>query len=115
MTVTKESFLAFAKQNIRKQEVEIEGFGKVFIRILKAKERDAYEGTIAGGDKFNFDNFRSRLVALCLCDETGTRIFTDSEFSVLGELPADVINKLFTVAQEINGFMPKAIETAEKN
>ena len=111
----KESFLAFAKANVRKQEVEIEGYGKVFIRILKARERDLYEGSIAGGDKFNFDNFRSRLVALCLCDANGNRIFKDEDISVLGEMPADLINKLFTVAQEINGFTPKAIETAEKN
>lgn len=115
MEVSKDSFLAFAKGVVRKEEVEIEGYGKVYIRVLKARDRDNYEGAIAGGDKFNFDNFRSKLVALCFCDEKGVRIFTDAEVHLLGELPADIVNKLFTVAQELNGFTTKAVEQAEKN
>lgn len=115
MEVSKESFLAFAKGTIRKQEVDVPGYGKVFIRVLKARDRDNYEGTIAGGDKFNFDNFRSKLVALCFCDEKGNRIFTDAEVPLIGELPADLVNQLFTVAQELNGFTAKAVEQAEKN
>ena len=115
MEVSKESFLAFAKNMVRKQEVSIEGYGKVYIRILKARERDNYEGAIAVGEKFNFDNFRSKLVALCLCDANGNRVFSDAEVNLLGDLPADIINQLFTVAQELNGFTAKAVEQSEKN
>jgi len=115
MEATRQSFLDFAKGVVRKQEVEIAGYGKVFIRVLKARDRDNYEGAIAGGDKFNFDNFRSKLVALCFCDAQGNRFFSDSEVNLLGELPADLVNQLFTVAQELNGFTTKAVEQAEKN
>lgn len=115
MEVSKDSFLAFAKGTIRKKKVSIEGYGDVFIRVLKARDRDNYEGAIAGGDKFNFDNFRSKLVALCFCDEKGNRIFTDAEVPLIGELPADLVNLLFTEAQELNGFTTKSVEQAEKN
>ena len=115
MEVSKDSFLAFAKGTIRKKKVSIEGYGDVFIRVLKARARDNYEGAIAGGDKFNFDNFRSKLVALCFCDEKGNRIFTDAEVPLIGELPADLVNLLFTEAQELNGFTTKSVEQAEKN
>lgn len=115
MDVSKDSFLAFAKGTIRKKKVFIQGYGDVFIRVLKARDRDNYEGAIAGGDKFNFDNFRSKLVALCFCDEKGTRIFTDAEVTLIGELPADLVNLLFTEAQELNGFTTKSVEQAEKN
>lgn len=115
MDVSKDSFLAFAKGTIRKKKVFVQGYGDVFIRVLKARDRDNYEGAIAGGDKFNFDNFRSKLVALCFCDEKGTRIFTDAEVTLIGELPADLVNLLFTEAQELNGFTTKAAEQAEKN
>ena len=115
MDVSKDSFLAFAKGTIRKKKVFVQGYGDVFIRVLKARDRDNYEGAIAGGDKFNFDNFRSKLVALCFCDEKGTRIFTDAEVTLIGELPADLVNLLFTEAQELNGFTTKSVEQAEKN
>ena len=115
MDVSKDSFLAFAKGTIRKKKVFVQGYGDVFVRVLKARDRDNYEGAIAGGDKFNFDNFRSKLVALCFCDEKGTRIFTDAEVTLIGELPADLVNLLFTEAQELNGFTTKAVEQAEKN
>jgi len=115
MEVSKDSFLAFAKGTIRKKKVFVQGYGDVFIRVLKARDRDNYEGAIAGGDKFNFDNFRSKLVALCFCDEKGTRIFTDAEVTLIGELPADLVNLLFTEAQELNGFTTKSVEQAEKN
>ena len=115
MEVSKDSFLAFAKGTIRKKKVFVQGYGDVFIRVLKARDRDNYEGAIAGGDKFNFDNFRSKLVALCFCDEKGNRIFTDAEVPLIGELPADLVNLLFTEAQELNGFTTKSVEQAEKN
>jgi hypothetical protein len=115
MDVSKDSFLAFANGKIRMKKVFVGGYGDVFIRVLKARDRDNYEGAIAGGDKFNFDNFRSKLVALCFCDEKGNRIFSDSEVPLIGELPADLVNLLFTAAQELNGFTAKAAEQAEKN
>jgi hypothetical protein len=59
---------------------------------------------------------RARLVALCLVDDDGRRLFNDEEITQLSdELPASVVNTLFAAAQKLNGLDAGAAEEAEKN
>lgn len=111
----KEGFLEFAASRIRKKELELEGFGKVWIRVLRAREQDNLAVAMKDGGEKEFAIFRSSLVACCLCDETGERIFTDAEIDKVGELPTDLVSKLFEAAYELNGMGAKAVDVAEKN
>jgi hypothetical protein len=59
---------------------------------------------------------RARLVALCLIDGDGKRVWNDDEITQLSdEYPASVVNTLFAAAQKLNGLDAGAAEDAEKN
>src|SRR5580765_691528 len=59
---------------------------------------------------------RARLVAMCLVDENGARVYTDEQVRECSdELPAGVLAKLFAAAQKLNGLEATAVEDAAKN
>ncbi len=117
--------------DLKKEEVEVaEWGGSVLMRELTSKERDHFEATSfvetlddnpdKPGEKLItrrpiLDNLRARLVALCMVDDAGNRLFGDDEVEVLGGKSAAVLSRLFTVAQRLNGLAAKAVEDAEKN
>jgi hypothetical protein len=65
--------------------------------------------------ELNRKNFRARLLVKCVTDDTGARIFTDDEAAKLGEQPADVLDRVFAVAQQVNGMTQKDVEDLAKN
>ena len=79
--------------DLPREQVEIPEWGitkddRVFVRTMEGTERDAFEGENwkikAGTDPvFNRQNFRARLVARCLVDEHGNRIFQDAQMGTL--------------------------------
>ncbi len=55
------------------------------------------------------------LVAMCACDETGKRIFTDNQAANLGNKSAVALNRVFEVAQRINRLTDDDIKELEGN
>lgn len=97
----RDSFLALATR--RYQTVTIPEFGDVRIQSLSEGERAKIETEAA---KDNFATLRARLVAACLVDEDGTRLFGDDECEAIGRLDsryvapiADAINDHCEVIQ----------------
>jgi hypothetical protein len=74
---------------------------------MTGAERDAFEAScfVGKGKKRDFvmRNLRAKLVAYCCIDEDGRRLFTDEDAIALGAVRADVIDKLFGVAQRLSG------------
>lgn len=72
-----------------------------------------------GKDQFlNLANTRARLVAFCLIDENGARLYKDNEVYALGKLPAAGLNRIYDRCCEISGVTEKdkdEIENAVKN
>lgn len=106
------------------QDEEIPEWDNVKIRVrgLTGTERDSYEAKAvalrnAGKDvELRLQNFRSRLLVKCLYDpETGERIFADGEVDQLGSKSGAVIERLFTLAQELSGMDAEARERAKGN
>lgn len=96
-------------------EVEVpEWGGSVRLRTLTGGERDKFESDMIDqrgkSNKMNLVNLRARLVALCAVDETGKRMFGDSEITKLGAKRASVLDKLFTAAQKLNGMTQEDVE-----
>lgn len=91
------------------------GAGKeVRLMSLTGTQRDSFEdkslvqkGTNA---KMNLVNMRARLLALCIVDENGKRMFSDIEVNLLGQKNAKVLERLFSKAQEMNGMTEKDVE-----
>jgi hypothetical protein len=81
--------------------------GTVIVRGMTGAERDAFEvGLIKGRGKHrevNLQNMRAKLVAFCCIDDKGERLFADAEVEALGNVRADVMNRLYTVAQRLSG------------
>lgn len=99
-------------------EVELaELGGKVFLRVLSSRERDALEAefTDAKNNLGKLDNIRAKLVVRALCDEQGKRIFTDAEVEQVGEMPAPLVSRIFDAAARHNGMTADAVESARKN
>ena len=81
--------------------------GHVFVRGMSGVERDAWERSLVVGKgrrrDYNLDNVRARLAARCICDEAGTRTFTDADADTLGTIRVDCLNRIFEVAQRLSG------------
>ena len=87
--------------------------GDVMVRTMTGADRDAFEASLIGKEG-RMENVRARLVSLTLCDAAGTRIFTDAEVAALGNKSARALDRVFTVAQRINGIGTDAVDAAKK-
>ena len=90
------------------EDVEIKEWGGfVRVRCMTGSERDAFEASIyeIKGTKANIirENFRAKLIARTLINEKGERLFTDKEIELIGKKAAKPLDKIFTVAQRLNG------------
>jgi hypothetical protein len=88
--------------------------GDVIVRGMSGSERDAFEASLIEGKgrkrDVNMKNLRAKLVAYCCVDEQGARIFNDSDAAALGEVRADVLNRIYTVAQRLSGISEEDAE-----
>lgn len=86
----------------------------VRLKVLSAIERDAFEAstvtTKGGRQKPNLANLRARLVARCMVDANGNRVFESGDVARLGKKSSAALDRLFAKCQEINGFSEKDIE-----
>ena len=87
--------------------------GDVMVRTMTGADRDAFEASLIGKEG-RMENVRARLVSLTLCDATGARLFTDAEVTALGNKSARALDRVFTVAQRINGIGTDAVDAAKK-
>lgn len=87
---------------------------------MTGAERDAFEGRVSGLETgqtgtMQYLNMRASLVALCVCDEQGTRLFTDEQVEELGKKSGAVLDRIFDVAREASGIGDGAMGKAAKN
>lgn len=86
----------------------------VRLKVLSAAERDEFEASTVsmkgGKQKPNLANLRARLVARCMVDADGNRIFQSGDVARLGRKSSKALDRLFARCQEINGFTDKDIE-----
>jgi hypothetical protein len=91
----------------------------VYIRSLTGRERDAFESACfqqRGKTRvLNTENIRAKLLCRALCDEKGARLFADTEVDAVGDLPAAVLDELFTIAQRLSGLSSNDVEELAGN
>lgn len=95
--------------DLNTETVEVKEWGgAVIVRSMTGSERDAYEGDIFSlrgqgkGLEYNLTNIRAKLCARTIVDESGDRIFTDSDILKLGMKSAAALDKVFAVAQRLS-------------
>ena len=113
MTLSKDQILA--AEDIPTKDVEVpEWGGSVRMRGLTGSERDAYESSLfqQRGEKriLRTENARARLVAMCIVDEDGERMFSDAEVKDLGRKSGKVLDRLFDEARKLSGLTAEDVE-----
>ena len=114
-----------ATQDKEYEDVEVpEWGGTVRIAAMSGTDRDRWELSMMQADessergfKMNFDAYsRVRLVALCLVDDNFQRVFiTDKQVEALGQKSGAVMDRLYEVAQRVNGITEADLDELEKN
>lgn len=98
--------------------------GSVWVRTMTGTERDAYEASIIevklgpkgqASVERRMDNSRAKLLARSICGDDGERIFTESDISALGRKSAKALDRVFEVAQRLNGMTEDDIEELAGN
>lgn len=107
-------------QDLGFEDVDVpEWGGTVRVKMLTGTERDAFEQelVIRQGKKtqVNLTNIRARLVALCVADENGQRLFSQADVTELGKKSSLALNRVFAVAQRLNGLTEEDIEELAGN
>lgn len=99
------------------EEVPVPEWGPnkgVRLKSLTGTQRDEFEAKSliqkGANQKLNLTNMRSRLLVMVIVDGNGNRMFADSDVHSFGRKNAGVIDKLFTVAQKMNGMTDEDIE-----
>lgn len=110
--LTKEAILA--ANDLPTERVTVpEWGGEVLVRTMTGADRDAFEASLIGKDG-RMENVRARLVSLTLCDDKGERLFSDAEVAELGKKSAKALDRVFAVAQRINGIGGEQADAAKK-
>lgn len=91
--------------------------GRVFLRVMTGTERDKFDWWIHNRMQSNagLEGARALLATLCLCDESGQRLFGDDQVTEVGQMPAPVLQAVFTEAQRINAMDQDEVDTIEGN
>ena len=96
------------------REVFVEEWNdSVLLKPMQVNERDLWEKKFQG-NKFP-DVVRAALVAKCLVNQEGQRLFSDQEALLLGEKCAAAIDRLFEICMSMNRFTKADIEVLTKN
>lgn len=110
-----------ARPRVEQRTNKVHGWS-VFLRVMGGAERDDYDSeNYPTDDKgkiaFKPRNARARLAVRCLCDESGKRLFKDSEADFLGGMPGGGIflDWVYDQAMEVNCMRREDEENAEKN
>ena len=116
--LTKSAILA--ADDLKNEDVDVpEWGGTVRVRAFSGRERDAFEASLVRGDgkdrKVDLTNMRARLVALTVVDESGQTVFTHDDVDLLGAKSGAALDRVFSVAQKLNGLSGADVEELTKN
>lgn len=77
--------------------------GDVDLRALSGLDMEAFQASIRDADGKIVGRVRERFLAYSIVDGIGARVFADDDIEALAKKNPLVLNRLFEVAQRING------------
>ena len=107
--------------DLKTKSVEVaEWNGTVRLREMSLKNRMELFSRFGKKDEKNPDLLdmaiaKSWAVAISVVDADGNRVFDESDIERIAEKKCDVIERLVSEMQALNGFAEKSAEEAEKN
>jgi len=102
------------------REVEVpEWGGTVLVRGLTGAQRDAFDLKFLNWkekDQSTLENIRATLVAWCIVDSDGKRLFNDtSDVKRLASKSALALERVFDAARDLSGLSNEDVEELAKN
>lgn len=114
--LTKEQIEAIDDMTSKTVEVEVpEWGGSVRLRPLTVTELDEYSNAIVRAKQNGLANFRSRLVAYCMCDKNGVRLFDEQHIEGIAKRNAVIVNRLYEACDRLNDISPRKVEEIAGN
>jgi len=107
--------------DVKFEDVTVPEWGGETVRLkcMTGAERDEYESLLydfsESGVKMKRDNYRAKLLVFTIVDEQMNRVFSVKDVGELSTKSAKAIDRLFTIAQKLNGLSKEEIEKIEKN
>jgi hypothetical protein len=107
-------------RTLPRESVYLEEIGvTVIVQGMTGKQRDEWESSLVKQKRnrreIDTRNVRARLVARCVINEDGSRMFSDDEADQLGDVRVDVLSKLFAVAQRLSGVTDEDVDELGKS
>lgn len=104
-----------AADGLRRVRVDMPEWGvAVWVRVMSGAERAEYETAAAKVGKDVSAQYAHIVAATC-CDETGARLFTETDVPELLKKGAPSLHRLALQAWELNRLDANAVETEVKN
>jgi hypothetical protein len=117
--MTKEEILGIDDKVIQTLQIPEWKDQWVCMKGMTGSERDSWEADVYVSRKKNelegMLDFRARLVAKCLCDREGKLLFSAKEIKALSAKSAKVLDRLFDLAQTMNGMKKEDLEKMTEN
>jgi len=115
MTLKRDEILA--ADDVARKTVKVpEWGGEVVVVTMSGEQRDEWEQAIQDGKGgARVDNVSARLLAFCLVDDNGKRLFSIDDVTALGRKSSKVLSRLTDVAMRLNGLREADVEQALKN
>ncbi|MBG95141.1 MAG: hypothetical protein CL793_07805 [Chloroflexi bacterium] len=110
--------LILSVKDLKSEDVFVEEWGAtVRVQELRGSERGAFEASLSnisakGDAQPDIRNMRVRLCAMCIVDESGNRLFNDTELGKLGSKSARALQTVYEVAARLSGVSDDSVEEA---
>lgn len=115
MTTLKERILA--AQDLTLEPVVVPEWGEtVQVRVMTGADRDSLTASMRDGSgNVDLMRYRARLLVRCIVNEDGSTMFSETEIDALNAKSSIALERLFAVADRLNGVRPDSVDAAEKN
>ena len=113
MELTRDAILK-KSADLPRELVEVpEWGGSVWVRTMTGAERGLYD--LRMFEAPDTRNFRALIAALCVCDETGQRTFSEADVDMIAVLASTALDRVYAVAARLNKLRAEDVKELEKN
>jgi hypothetical protein len=104
-------------QDIKTMDVEVpEWGGTVTVKAMSVGDRDAFTVWVSDREgRVSAQDFMAKMVAMCLIDEKGNRMFSDDELPLISAKSIPAIERIFKVVQDLSGMRKADLEEAKNS
>jgi hypothetical protein len=87
----------------------------IHLRTMSGTDRESWEVSAFKDGKADMTHFRAKLLARCIVDDKGARVFTDDDIPALSAKSGPVLVRLYDTAAKMNGLTKADVAELTKN